>query len=550
MSNRTKKIQTGGAVKVNFAYTSFAIESGVMNTLPLFSKYIRKKSKACDCISTPSNCGRGLSLAANTNMGERSKAIPVITGPQKLIIAIKYNLLSELEQNPRLLETPAIQESILGHCILDPRQFKSTVIVGIYDVCSHKPEKRGYGSVLFNIFINAIKTWYSQISNIMWLGIRLDNANFSKVLHIYTSLGFKDPLITKVDPFGNELPFYFLMLSRLVSKYIPVEYETTSTFNESTEMRMQLKSLLKDPTYVSSFTFKLDKFSILNLRLYPYLSDQGTVAPIHQGGLHREYFGHFGVYSTKLKSDKSVLYTLSIETDRDQTALTHTVGEADHVDLDKIEMSSFTYHTHPITQYVRHQVLIGTPSGFDFYFCIKDMLNRKIRFHMVSSIEGIYIISLKPQTIIELATPEGIQKMTDFMNKPKLDIVKMFEYPFELRKFDWLKGGNTLDEDQVAKSVKEYINFVDSKPISPLSVQFIPWNKLLEDTELKIHYPTFYLNSFVGAGDESRFTDMYDPRLLNSINPFTRDTSDVLRLGSKFLAMKSKSRTKRRSREL
>jgi hypothetical protein len=138
--------------------------------------------------------------------------------------------------------------------------------------------------------------------------------------------------------------------------------------------------------------------------------------------------------------------------------------------------------------------------------------------------------------------------MTEFMNKPKLDIVKMFDYPFELRKFDWLAGGNILDEDQVEKSVKEYINFLDSKPISPLSVQFIPWNKLVEDTELKIHYPTVYLNSFVGAGDESRFTDMYDPRLLESANPFTRDTSDVLRLGSKFLAMKSKSRTRRRTK--
>jgi hypothetical protein len=84
-------------------------------------------------------------------------------------------------------------------------------------------------------------------------------------------LGFKIPQIGSLDPWGSQLPYSYLSLKRSVDLFIDSENDTIIFFNSAVDIRNQFISLLENPKYVHEYIFKLDKNTILNLRLYPFL---------------------------------------------------------------------------------------------------------------------------------------------------------------------------------------------------------------------------------------------------------------------------------------
>ena len=311
MRNKTQKRKvSGGAVKINFAFTYLRVDKATIQGLPGFNKYIKLKSKKCDCISSEIENSECHVDDTDTSL--------VITDNQILIISVKYDILSSIYDNIKILENDTVQKAILGHCILEMKQHSGNNVIAIYDVCLHQRERVGYGSVLFNILLTAASVHYGSVAKILWLGIKLDNANFNKILHLYTSFGFDNPIITRGDPWFTEYPFYMLSLDKLMFKYTPKESNTRDVYNKGIEMKSQLISLLKNPNYVSSMKFKFDKLAILNLRLLPYLEPMG-ISPIQMKDLQREYSGSFSIYSTELLADNSVVYTLSNKANIDKT---------------------------------------------------------------------------------------------------------------------------------------------------------------------------------------------------------------------------------------
>lgn len=521
MRNKTQKRKVGGAAKINFAFTYLRLDTATIQRLPGFNKYVKSRSKKCDCIS---------SEVANSacHEGDTDPSL-IIKGNQSLIISVKYDTLSAIYNNIQILENPVIQKGILGHCIIEMKPHSGNNVVAIYDVCLHQHEREGYGSVLFNIFLTAISVQYGSVARILWLGIKLDNPNFNKILHLYTSFGFSSPIITRVDPWSTVYPFYMLSLDKLINKYIPKDSDIHDVYNKGIEMKMQLVSLLKNPNYVSSMTFKFDKSAILNLRLFPYIDPKG-ISPIQMKDLQREYSGSFLIYSTQLLADNSIVYTLSNKSNIDKTGIDFLIGERERVALNP---DSYTFHTHPIAVYVNNKVLIGSPSGPDYLVTINYILNNDTRFHIVSSIEGIYIMSLKPEEVIKLGEPGQRERLVEYVKSNADHITHNLDFPFDRRRFDW-NSSNTLDEDAVMKCVETYLKWID--PLGPLKIQFIPWKELTKDKTIKIYYPTTYLNSFADTKNSGHFKDIYGANVVSRVPGFfLRNTTNIKAISPKLM---------------
>lgn len=82
------------------------------------------------------------------------------------------------------------------------------------------------------------------------------------------------------------------------------------------------------------------------------------------------------------------------------------MGDKENADLHKTFGS---FHTHPYDAYRRHEVCVAFPSAED-YATTMYLYGQKIgAFHVLSSIEGVYVISVKP-SFMKRHSPEDVNK--------------------------------------------------------------------------------------------------------------------------------------------
>lgn len=135
------------------------------------------------------------------------------------------------------------------------------------------------------------------------------------------------------------------------------------------------------------------------------------------------------------------------------------LGESEKAEYKKT-LGSF--HTHPFNAYVRHNVCIAYPSADDFFTVMYIYACGYCAFHITSTVEGLYVISIKPS----------------FMNKDQKEILKNFknykddiedkygvDYPICDPKKD-----NTKKWD---KDIPSYLKKTNNLPY--FNVQFIKW---------------------------------------------------------------------------
>lgn len=115
----------------------------------------------------------------------------------------------------------------------------------------------------------------------------------------------------------------------------------------------------------------LDKDTIRRLRQYS--------AEDHLFG-NREMTG--GLKMTPLSKN---MFKVSID---DETT---KVGDAEHADIVETIAS---FHSHPLSAYQKYKVCLAFPSADDYITTIYLYLNRHNLFHIVATIEGIYIITI------------------------------------------------------------------------------------------------------------------------------------------------------------
>lgn len=500
----TRRVQQGGA-KFNFAYTFLSITPAELQGKDGFIAYIKTKSQGCACLE-------------DRVPGCDADRGPIIGPGQALAIAIKYDAYNTVMSDLTKLNEPHIQAKILGHAVLARSPHSS--LIGIYGICAHREstQLKPYGSVLLNILLTGIRIMrHNAPVGGYWLGINLNNPSLTKLVHLYTSFGFKHPFVTKIDPFGNTLPFYVLMLTNFNQEHIPFEGETRITFNKSMDIIHHLRAVARAPDYVPKMTFNIDKSLILSLRLFPYLGTNG-IRPIRERETQREYAGTLKIYSSTIVDNK-VIYTISNDTLPTNHAIKYIEGTQEHTPIP--EDKSFSFHSHPISLYLKFNVCIGPPSGTDIYFLLFNALKYFGRFTMVTSIEGLYIISLSEHYLKTLLTKEDIKTKLAEIVANKDRIIAETDFPFAGRRYNWdTHGEGDLDRTIVDAAITRYLEFINSKRM--VEVQIIRWADLTKSKNITISYPFIYLNAFADALDSGIIYATYPGLVLDSPDKHSR----------------------------
>jgi hypothetical protein len=145
-----------------------------------------------------------------------------------------------------------------------------------------------------------------------------------------------------------------------------------------------------------------------------------------------------------------------------------SIERGDKESADPVE-SFGTFHTHPYDAYKKHKVCIAWPSADDYISFLYMYGLCYSGFHIVSTLEGIYIISLN-----KYIPPEKVMK--DFKKiKDKIEYHHGVDYP-ETNK-------NCTIEKVNHKKIHNYVKRINKKGVFNLT--FVKWNKCNEPINIK-----------------------------------------------------------------
>ena len=543
---RTRKTHLGGKAKIDMAYTYLVFNLEMIQQYPLLNDWIHQNSLLCSCKAVGTESDK-CQLANTTGL--------VIDENQEIILVSKFDIIQNIYfgkldfTNQEAFNI--IIKNTLGFCIIRKDNTNNNDVISIYDVCITKPDTTGFGKVLFAVIMTYLEITYSKLDPILWLGIKVDNIDFNKICNLYTSFGFAEPFITLIDPFGNDIGFPVLSLSKRLSYYVNVEASTNMVFNKAVYMKDNFLS-----KSVANFNIMFDKTCLFKMRLFPYLTI-GGITPILESSSpsknHREYSGTLVIINNSYENN-TLLCNLSFETLGNNSPIKYVEGGTETVFT---KYDSYTFHTHPIALYTEYNCSIGTPSGADVavflngllpYINLNDGVNDGVnsyesssinQSHFVISVEGIYCLSFQrdfiSKRLYNLVTTIGTN--SNAFELLLSEVASRFEFPFEDRAYDWGEilvdyAGEDYPEDLVQNHIQEYLTFfnetnnsfeVNGSQIGPIfDMQFKSWNDLFDRSEEKskmfnIHIPTIYQNSFVPSSDFKIIPYIYGPSFIENL---------------------------------
>jgi hypothetical protein len=400
---------------------------------------------------------------------------------------------------------PENLEKILGHAKLITYPVQKTI--GIFDVCMHyvglpkDQQKVGYGKVLLTNIITFLDISVSKEHYpLIWLGIRENNVEFEKVAYLYASFGFEYPLMSNIMPNGVELEFNIMRLYKNRKIHISTQEQVNKIFNEIMNIWKQYNNDDFAREYkIYALNFKFDRATILSLRLFPFLEfDETKSIQMIRGEYlkQRETSGQFVTSKIELTPTHDDEYSIYLDTMiigmENQSSYKFLIGEIGSVE----NCDGFRcFHTHPFANYAKWNVLIGTPSGQDmasFFATYAKCYKSKIQvpqFFGVTSIEGIYIVSFKPEGIIYI---NGILDKEDGITQINSDIQtisEQYEFPMSDREYDWSKYfmDETIEPGLVEKYLNDYSDYL-SKINNLFNIDFLSWKNFTDESKFTVYY--------------------------------------------------------------
>jgi len=443
-----------------FAYTYLFVPLEVMQTYNLveLNEYIIKKNKVCDAFSKT----KQMIIPGTVSAGEM-----IITPTSYLILIMKYNVASDIEEYPEYLKDSKILQQILGHATVHVNLEKR--IAGIFDVCLHDLKKSGYGSVIMSLVLSCIEHNFKNVIDTIFLGILLENVQFEKVSYLYTSVGFQDPLITDTDMLGQKYPYELMFLTKNIHHYMNDEARIERNYH----LLMDVYSNYKAKRTCSLF-FQFDKSVIYRARLFPYIGLDGIKGFTQPKEKFREHAGAFTIVNSKREGDQTI-FKLGLETIAENGGLKYITGQEEEVAY--VE-SLYCFHTHPVNAYLKYGWILATPSSPDFRAFFVRAIKGISYFHTVITVEGIYILSFSEAFISQY---KGNYASFDNIDYRYFD---KFEYPSQNR----MRIGLNLEE-MVEENIQKYFVWLNSMNSENMfHVQFFYWKNLTKDTIIQIHY--------------------------------------------------------------
>ena len=128
-----------------------------------------------------------------------------------------------------------------------------------------------------------------------------------------------------------------------------------------------------------------------------------------------------------------------------------------------------TFHTHPYDAYQKHKVCIAWPSADDYISFLYMYGLCYSGFHIVSTLEGIYIISLN-----KYIPPEKVMKEFKTL-KDKIEFHHGVDYP-EIDQYCTIDKVNH-------KKIHKYVKRINKKGV--FNLVFVKWNKCNEPVNIK-----------------------------------------------------------------
>ena len=475
-------------------------------------------------------------------MQDDSSAHPFLMYPNEICVLFMYWDISHHLEVLKTTDLAAFQSClsnidflnrrILGHAKIA----KNLPYLSIYNFCKHSvtispdsvvtqrnPQFGPIGFAMFNALLTA--TTFLQApapapadaavvggaaaaaaANTLWLGIDVNNPDFSKVARIYTICGFSNPIITNLDVTGARLQFTTLQLTRPLNAHASSHLDSINNYNQAMNLKhkwnasarhmrgdlwdgigtSEITNLAGVNARIMKYKFSFDRSCILSLHLFPFVSfnERGLATGVTHMHGQRETSGKF-VVTQSLYDDHD---HITPEEGRDVLALETTVSSPSDIHLNfnvgSVESVSMvfaeaTFHTHPIANYKSYKTIIGPPSGSDFLVFVQSFVNLQLtfpvqsfKFSLVSTIEGVHIISLTPAGIIFfinlMRTSQGeaaaqappADAFAVFTSKVEA-ITRNYEYRLTDREFVWEHHGidEARSQDALIAAIDKYTNW-------------------------------------------------------------------------------------------
>ena len=501
----------------DFPVVYYLITHADIQRSPTLNTYINMQTNACTQHSTPGGFVNPPNEAAS--------------GHPFLLSANEICLL--------FMAWDAAHHASLNHSAFDDLRFLNDHVLGhakikhhppnlaIYNFCKHtiiptqgssrlRNADEDFGSIgisMFNALLTAtsfLPIEFNQNVTTLWLGIDVDNVNFSKVARIYTVEGFSNPIITNKDVDGTDTPIVFLQLTRPMHNYVNNQIVSMNNFNEVMNLMHQWNAKHRT-TPVLEYTFRFDRSCILSLHLFPFIVFNEQSAPIgvgyHEG--QRETSGTFvvinSVYNPQNHRGCDVLSLKTIENSPNVRRIEFNVGQQSSVTA---TVDETTFHTHPFVMYKRTKTMIGPPSSPDLFSFISTFIilhssgNTSFKFSLVSTMEGVHIVSFKPNGIrmilhhLATATSRSLvgDAAIDYVLNEMSDIVNSYEYPAHERRYNWeqqysinkLKSNEALMEPLEVYQI--FFTTVNEEHGDLFDWHWVDWDNLTTTHEIKVEY--------------------------------------------------------------
>lgn len=274
-----------------------------------------------------------------------------------------------------------------------------------------------------------ISTIYSGIPSetTIWIGF---DTNDNSYIESAVKAGFAHPYICRRSPLGYNFENFGLSLFRDNNKH---------TIFDKESIRNEIKYVIKQYNNNQSSNCSLHiKFTTNTIEKLKNLTDQGQSKNKDGTITQKELGGSLSVFKIS-KINNKIVYIIKINK--------ITPGIEEEV---TIAPSRYNFHSHPKEAYIRHSVKNGWPSYHDYlgFLNLKETI-----FHCVSTIEGMYIISLNKywKTKTSKIDNSFIKKWYDIDHEEKI-------------------------------TYKQYITKVNKikykgKKIPVFKVKYIPWSK-------------------------------------------------------------------------
>lgn len=212
----------------------------------------------------------------------------------------------------------------------------------------------------------------SSIPNdvLLWTGFDLTNPMFNSLVDNYVREGFEEPYICKTSPLGFSFTTHGLCMLRK-NDIIKNNYP------------------LNDVRYVLT-QFITKQRGICSLRAY--LSDE-SIYYLHKLTKIGSTLNNDGVITQKEVAGKLIAgkvnddLSYSLNVDRDSVKY----GSEEAVE---IIAGLYNFHSHPHEAYEKNNVKLGWPSAQDYVGFMNSSLVYDTILHIVTAIEGFYVISL------------------------------------------------------------------------------------------------------------------------------------------------------------